>query len=124
MNYIKNKFMRYLEHKSAQDPAFANNKDENKTQIETALYISYGLKTYQMVVLIANSSYILGMLWLAFCECLEDYYLDHPHLEESKNGYFIEVYGYHSVTPAYRAIAVSYWAFTTLSTVGFGDIAP
>ena len=77
-----------------------------------------------MAILIANSSYILGMLWLVFCEALEDYYLDFPHLDEAKNGYFIEVYGYREATPSYRAIAVTYWAFTSLSTVGFGDIAP
>ena len=77
-----------------------------------------------MVILIANSSYILGMLWLVFCEALEDYYLAFPHLDEAQNGYFIEKYEYRDQSAGYRAIAVTYWAFTSLSTVGFGDIAP
>jgi hypothetical protein len=40
------------------------------------LFISYGLKTLQLTVVILNISYILGMLWIIMCQAVEDFVHD------------------------------------------------
>ena len=92
--------------------------------------IKYFLNILLLVVVIGSASFIVGMFWYIMCEVYEDFILDvefvnelalHPEIHDN---YFITYYDLTDHTPDYNAIFMTYWAFTTLSTVGFGDIHP
>ena len=51
------------------------NKLIDNNKIETILIISYSLKTFKLVIIILNMSYIVGMSWLIICEFTEDFIL-------------------------------------------------
>ena len=57
----------YLEIKVNEDSKFANNKIVNNNKIERVLLFKFTLKIFKLVILILNSSYLLGMLWLIWC---------------------------------------------------------
>ena len=44
--------------------------DHNK--IEGLMFLSFGLKTLKLVIMIANISYFLGMFWMVFCRFFEE----------------------------------------------------
>ena len=72
---IKSVFSKALQLKIDDDPKFANNKDESLNNIEEILFISYGLKTIYLTIVILNISYVLGIIWIIICEFIEDFYL-------------------------------------------------
>lgn len=91
------------------------------------------LKFIELCVMILNTSYILGMLWLISCEAYQDYYLDvdfykirkesGQYPENLKNN-FLVVYDIPNREVSDSMIIATYFLFTTLSTVGFGDYHP
>jgi len=74
--------------------------------------------------------YFLGLGWYIFCELLYDFsepYWERKTPEEiafKNSDDFINFYGLEHHSFAHRTITAVYFAFTTLSTVGFGDYAP
>lgn len=96
----------------------ANNSDVDNNNIMLILMISYAFKCFKLIVVILTVSYFMGMFWYIYCDLTlkedpqdEDVgFLIHFDLKEKSN--------------AENAIIVTYWAFTTLSTVGFGDFHP
>jgi hypothetical protein len=129
MKMIKEHLNLALEKKCLEDEEFANNREESKNNVETILFISYGLKTLQLTVVILNISYVLGMLWIIMCQYIEDFVLDtdfrstEADLEKHKDQ-FIVYFGLNNMTPSQITIIVTYYMFTSLSTVGFGDFHP
>lgn len=101
------------------------------------LIFKYVLKTFRLSLLIFFSSYILGVCWLVLCELQESVidkvlYVDFTDKPEGENPYterFLVMFGQNydadtNATPMNRLITVTYFAFTSLSTVGFGDYHP
>jgi len=114
--------------------------------------IGFVVKIMKLVLIIANISYFFGFFWYIFCDLLREIqfnYLesDITHQEEISLDSFQEEFGlvtFKTVftpmentnltlisetevnlkTPKEKAIIVTYFAFTTLSTVGFGDYYP
>ena len=92
------------------------------------MYFGFFLKTFEMVMLVVNTSYIIGMLWLIMCEAIGDFYHDtefregQPFFESSE--FFIPKFELNEMSAVKQAIAVTYFAQTSLSTVGFGDFYP
>ena len=41
-------------------------KDHNN--FNTIIFISYGVKTLKLIILIFNVSFFIGMIWLIYCE--------------------------------------------------------
>jgi hypothetical protein len=64
-------------------------------------------------------SYYIGMSWFIFCELT---------LKEAgqqlENDGFIHHFGINDYTTYEKSVLMIYYAFTTLSTVGFGDFHP
>jgi len=93
------------------------------------MFIQFMLKTIELIILIMNTSYILGMAWIIFLEAVEDFALDKNPKEfgdfkPETSSYFLSEYGMIDKTPADNIILVMYFSFTSLSTVGFGDYYP
>ena len=74
----------------------------------------YAFKVIKLILIILILSYFLGTLWFIFSK------------ETSNPGdfTFYNEYELDKNTPSENLIIVLYFAFTTLSTVGFGDYNP
>ena len=81
--------------------------------------ISYSFRTFRIIVIIFTVSYFIGMTWYIFCELT----LQVPVPEDEHQGFILEFEIYQNTVYENLVIMV-YYAFTTLSTVGFGDFHP
>lgn len=127
MKKIKEQFSKWLQINIDNDPEFANCRDASLNNIEEVLFISYGLKTIYLTIVILNISYVLGMIWIIVCEFIEDFYLD-TDFKDANEGlgedYFIRYFSLENMTAPQTTIIATYFMFTSLSTVGFGDYHP
>ena len=111
------------------DEEFANNKLEEKNPVEALLFIGYALKTLYLTIMIVNVSYIVGMIFYLLCELIQDFIhdvdynvIENPNEFEIEN--FISYFELYDKNPTQITILVTYFMFTSLSTVGFGDYHP
>lgn len=58
------------------DASFGENMDEDNTNIEMLLNISYCFKTFRVIMIIINISYFIGMFWLSFIDIVDAYQFD------------------------------------------------
>lgn len=83
--------------------------------------ISYIFKTFKLVIIIFQVSYFLGIFFYIYSFIAKDvtdlYYPDNENNDFTSE--FLETMNSYE-----RAIAMTYYAFTSLSTVGFGDMYP
>ena len=95
-------------------------RDYEKTidfnKIQTLILIGYILKTAKLVIHIINISYFLGMIWWVYQEIINEYVTEGSFYHE------FELYKWDMETE--QMLVVLYFAFTTMSTVGFGDYYP
>lgn len=75
--YFMKTIKQYLSHKLSaqceQDIFFAWNK-EGESNANKILYTTFSLKIFQLVLIVFNISYFVGMFWLILCELVEDFY--------------------------------------------------
>lgn len=114
----------------------ADDQDEDHNKIDLIVGISYSLKTFYLVITILNSSYFLGLIWYIICELTEDFmkwYRDplSPFFMNYNQGFFINDYELeHPDGEDFKyshldiTLILTYFSFTSLSTVGFGDFYP
>ena len=87
--------------------------DNNKIMFQIS--IMYGFRVLKLVVTMLIFSYFLGTLWFIFSK----------RTTMSEDDYtFYNAYNLKDNTNFENLIIVVYFAFTTLSTVGFGDFNP
>lgn len=106
------------------------NVDIDQNKIEDLLIISYTLKTLKLMIIIMNITYFTGIFFLVLCEMVHDYqenievedFLDQSW--DDRPDMFIETFGFYSNSRNENLIVIFYFAFTSLSTVGFGDYHP
>ena len=105
--------------KVCEDPEMAENILEDQNKIMTIISISYLFKTLKLLIVIFLLSYFLGIIYYIICDLVRE------HADGGYDNDFIKAF---MTDPPKsnkdRMIAVTYFAFTTLSTVGFGDLAP
>jgi hypothetical protein len=104
--------------------------DHNR--VEEVLMVSYSLQILKLFIIISNISYLTGVAWFVLCEFIRDFVLDidgtdsedqNPNSELYPPGFLVE-YGIFDNEFHKNQIISIYFAFTSLSTVGFGDYAP
>ena len=93
------------------------------------MIISYFLKTVKLVIIILNMSFFFGVFWLVFVDLDPQLRLDFSGEKRDIFSEYFEINDIHEFmgTEAahYRKILiVTYYAFTSLCTVGFGDYHP
>jgi potassium voltage-gated channel Eag-related subfamily H protein 8 len=101
--------------------------NEDKNKIELLLITSYVLKITKLVIIILNFSYILAMLWYIMCTLKEDSDgVDYKNPEDAADNQdtFIVKYGLEYKNQEEITIILTYFLFTSLATVGFGDYVP
>jgi hypothetical protein len=111
------------------DPDLANDIDIDTNGIGQILAIKFMLKTIKLIIVILNISYLTGVGFLVLCEGIDDFLQNRDfgntdHTDETTFPGFLSEYGLYE-TPTSRNLLISlYFAFTSLTTVGFGDYAP
>lgn len=137
ISMIKFKIQKRTERIIKANPSIGDDKDNDHNNIEGIMVAGYFLKTLKLVIIILNFSYFLGLIWLIFCEITEtrdklrkidaqgnptweadDYFREKFELNS------IYTYMEDSAADYRSAVVVTYYAFTSLSTVGFGDYHP
>lgn len=80
--------------------------------------IMYGFQVFRLIIIILILSYFLGTLWLLYSKLLT------KNKKDFSEKTFYMVYKLGEKTNWTQLTIVVYFAFTTLSTVGFGDYNP
>ena len=83
------------------------------------LYIQAGFKTFRLIMIIFMITYFIGMFFFIFSELMKD--LD-SKLSNGEN--FIDYFKLEDKNHYQIVVTMCYFAFTSLSTVGFGDYHP
>ena len=106
----------------------ANDTNEDHNKVEDLLKISYCLKVTKLIIVLSNFSYLLAMFWFIMCKFIEDVIegVDYNNPEDAaEHPYaFIVYYDLQHKEMAHTIITLTYFAFTSLATVGFGDYCP
>jgi len=86
--------------------------------------INYFLKIFRFAFILLSCSYLLGIIWYILIlieyqeeEFFEDY--QDPNMDK-----FYTYFNLDQKTAPQLCVIVTYFVFTTLSTVGFGDFFP
>mmetsp|Transcript_26418 Transcript_26418/g.40331 ORF Transcript_26418/g.40331 Transcript_26418/m.40331 type:complete len:286 (-) Transcript_26418:1043-1900(-) len=127
MAVIKMMFQKNLLYIVENDEELANNREIDNNNIEAVLIISYFLKIFKLILVIANITYLIGMGWFILCEANADFSLNIEHLPDAskdEHDVFIYYFGIENNDHQTNIILLMYFAFTSLSTVGFGDFHP
>jgi hypothetical protein len=94
------------------------------------MFINYGVKIFRLSLIILNVSLFLGLFWYIICDLtvdvkkatIKDYDKRNPDVYNMED--FISTNDLKSNTGTQNTIILMYFAFTSLSTVGFGDYNP
>jgi hypothetical protein len=119
MRLIKDIFKRRLEQLVKTDKEKAEDQETGNNHIDSILIISYSFRTVRLVLVILTVSYYIGMFWYIFCELTLK-----PAGQVLENDGFIHQFSIEDYTVYEKSVLMFYYAFTTLSTVGFGDFHP
>lgn len=92
----------------------------------TIIQIQLALKTIKNILIIFNGSFFVGVIWIIICYVTDKvkHYREEEGTAIEDTGDFIDVNELKSYSNYDQAIIVVYFAFTSLSTVGFGDFHP
>lgn len=101
------------------DPRLDDNLDRDMNSINVLMNIRYLLLTLKMVLMLFNISYFTGIVWMIYCDITSFHFV-----ADTKEGHFIEEFDINSESQQMQMLMAMYYAFTSLSTVGFGDFYP
>lgn len=133
------KFMKQVKHffegrlqQICQNPDLAEDMDLDQNKIMTIIIVGYIFKIFKLVVIIFQVSYFLGILFYIYCDLTNDlqYVIElrksQAKIEDTDDFYapnFILAF-MNDMSNFDRTIGITYFSFTSLSTVGFGDMHP
>lgn len=101
----------------------AEDKEQDHNRFHLMLVTKFSLKTLFLIVLMLNVSFFFGVIWLIYCEVTERAFNANSE-EDSFITRFLEGSSVGSASKVEVTIKLVYFIFTTLSTVGFGDMSP
>lgn len=118
--YYEQRLLKVIEDVDKRD-----NIDLDQNKIMTVIMISYIFKTFKLVIIIFQVSYFLGIFFYIYCLIVKDildYQAEKAEVENTTDS-FITIY-MENKNAYEKAIGMTYYAFTSLATVGFGDMRP
>ena len=78
--------------------------------------------TIKLVIVLFSITYFVGVAWFIFCDLTTDDYKNTYHDDED---HFLKKFKIFTTSKHYHDfVMMMYFAFTTLSTIGFGDFHP
>ena len=103
------------------DPVEAENISVDNNKISALIYTNFIMKIFKLVIIILNISYFLGFFWYIFCDLtMEIFYDGHSDADST----FMTNFGIKDNSNFHNTVVLTYFSFTSLSTVGFGDYHP
>lgn len=127
MVIIKKQYQKKLDHIIENDPEKAEDTTSDNNNISRLIAINNILRIFKLVLIILNISYFLGFGWYILCELTYRWnkdYLEAADAQFVNTETFIDYFKMEDQSDGRKAIIVMYYAFTSLSTVGFGDFSP
>ena len=128
MRFVKRRYQQKIQNIIDTDFELANNVDIDNNKIEEILWVTYVMDTIKLIIFIINITYLTAIVWLIVCEAVKDYYGmvpgEHNEFSEEDPDFFMVHFGFEQRSPSEALIIGLYFAFTSLSTVGFGDFHP
>lgn len=119
----KNFRLSRITQKIREDHTIGDDIYQDHNNIEYIILLQYTIKTARLILILSTVSYFTGILWYISCDLVSKYlkndWSKHGHFDSSKYNMNLFV-DFYDVSP----ILLTYFSFTTLSTVGFGDIHP
>ena len=112
MKQVKGVYQIQLE-KDCEDDDVANDMLEDRNNIVTIVIIKYLMKTVRLFIILVFISYYVGI----FAYIIFDF-------TDPSEEMFTEAYDMFGRSKGEKIVLMQYFAFTSLSTVGFGDIHP
>ena len=112
------------------DPRQAEDQLCDVILITKQIMIGKVFEIIKLIIEILNICYFLGHGWLIVCFILKNQQTQNflgkseEELAHENTDNFFEYYGILDNTFSHNAILACYYTLTTLSTVGFGDLAP
>jgi hypothetical protein len=79
------------------------------------------IRLFELVMQILFFSYFVGLIYYTFCDFVNDKWGKEDAYDLKD---FIHEKGIDELDAYHRTVAITYYAITTLSTVGFGDFHP
>lgn len=119
-----------LDRKVKADPSLQHDINKDHNNIEERLKIHFILKILKLIILIFNLSFFVGHFWYIYCEIGSEIdRLYNPHHDEDAGlfnvEHFLKFFKLDTFKDNYHvSVTVMYYAFTSMSTVGFGDYHP
>jgi len=120
--------MNYIQNLIDNNQELSNDKDQDLTKNDSIMFIAFLVKLTELVSLIFTVSYLFALLWIILCEIVEDMILkvnftinEDAELHED---HFFTYYELDQYSKSIIFLKVFYFAFTSLTTVGFGDFHP
>lgn len=105
------------------DDRFGEDIYNDNNNFEFLLLVKYMLNTLYLIILIFNVSFLIGMAFLKMAIIFEHiYHANGIDREDTFEKYFFGSFDDHSHLR--MTITLTYYSFTSLSTVGFGDLHP
>lgn len=113
------------------DPVKAMNIEVEQTMMTTILVGGYIIKVVKLIFIIFTVTYYLAMIWYIICTKFWKMNIEFNETADPEI-FNTETFitnnnlqpDYAETTETYKVSALMYYAYTTLSTVGFGDFNP
>ena len=145
LKYLNSKIISNL---IAKDKVLAESIEQDNNNIHAMILIQFFTQTLKLVIIILNISYFVGIGWYILCDVIRRSKIGHDVNPNQNNSMFlthfalknendectstgldasgkqVPVCEFEERSELYQCIAVMYFAFTSLSTVGFGDYHP
>lgn len=120
---VSNIHKRRVLKKIKKDPEFGEDIYNDNNKFSQILLIKYSMNTLYLVITIFNISFLMGMTWYKYVEVCEyvAMLLGDPRTDTFEKTFFGSFSDWSNLR---LTISVTYFAFTSLSTVGLGDLHP
>ena len=130
MYHIKQFYKSKVDGMIQSDVAIGEDIIRDNNNIRKLLIIKYIIRLAKLFYIIVSFCYFLGFTWYIFCELILEQQECHDAVEifeckDAKNiDNFILAYDMRAMPMSQKTVVLMYFAFTSLSTVGFGDYHP
>ena len=116
---IKTMRRRTRERKCLEDPEYAQDQNLDHTNIVFLLKLKYGLKIFKLFFMILLIVYFIGLAYFIWCDLSFDWWYS-----GNSDDAFLTNFEFVKLDSSISTLKIGYWALTSLSTVGLGDLHP
>ena len=124
MKEVKAAFYNRINSIIKNNTTLANNKIKDNNFVSLVILISHLVKTTQLIITILCVSYFFGIFWFIFCDITTKTEEEQGLRNDPGEDYFLITFDVYDQAHSESIVMLTYFAFTSLSTVGLGDYHP